>query len=134
MEGITVPQIDRQTSPKQTDSTAPFVGAVARFYWMLGGNAALSLIALGIAQPGLEDTLIADVAFWVIATSLVLVRYLDIRLLAGATASGEAASFGDWRRYSTWLVLVALTVWIGAHLVRDGLEAVFTQRGARATD
>jgi hypothetical protein len=132
MEGRTVPQSDRQSSPKQTDSTAPFVGAVARFYWMLGGNAVLALLALGIAQPGPERTLIADVAFWVVATSLVLVRYLDIKLLGGAAASGEAASFGDWRRYSTWLLLVALAVWVGAHLVRDGLEAIFTVRGARA--
>lgn len=116
------------------NSPPPFLGAVARFYWMLGGNAALSLTALGILQPGRERTVLADVAFWAIVCSLVLVRYLDLKLLDGATASGQPASVGHWRRYSGWLLFVALAVWVVAHLIRDGLEALFAPAGARATD
>lgn len=41
---------------------------------------------------------------------------------------------GDWRRYSGWLLVVALAVRVVAHLLRDGLEAAFAPRGVRATD
>jgi hypothetical protein len=82
---------------------------------MLLGNAVLSLIAFRIAQPGPERTWITDVAFWTVVASLVLVRYLDIARLGGTTASGEPASFGNWRQYSWRLLLLALAVWIVAH-------------------
>jgi hypothetical protein len=101
--------------PPKADSSPPFLGAVARLYWMLLGNAVLSLIAFRIAQRGPERTWITDVAFWTVVASLVLVRYLDIARLGGTTASGEPASFRDWRQYSWRLLLIALAVWIVAH-------------------
>jgi hypothetical protein len=104
--------------PPKTDSSPPFLGAVARLYWMLLGNAVLALIAFRIAQPGPERTWITDVAFWTVAASLVLVRYLDIVRLGGTTASGEPASSRDWRGYSWRLLLIALAVWIVAHALR----------------
>jgi hypothetical protein len=106
--------------PKQVHST--LTGALARFYWMLGGNAALSLTAIGIAQQGPECTWVADFTFWAVAASLVLVRYLDIALLGGTTASGDPASVGAWYGYSWRLLLVASAVWIIAHAIRWALD------------
>ena len=104
--------------PPNTDSSPPFLGAVARLYWMLLGNAGLSLLAFRIAQRGPERTWITDVAFWTVVASVVLVRYLDIVRLGGTTASGDPASLGDWRGYSWRLLLIALAVWIVAHALR----------------
>ena len=109
-----MPQTNLPTPPKH----APFIGALARLYWMLVGNAILSLIVIGIvAQQGRERAWITDAAFWTVVASLVLVRYLDIALLYGTTASGEPASFGHWYRYAWRLLLLALAGWIVAHAV-----------------
>lgn len=111
--------------PNQLDhahSSPPFLGALARLYWMMLGNAALSLITIGIALRGPERAWLADVAFWTVVASLVLVRYLDIAWLGGTTASGGPASLGAWRRYSWQLLLLALALWIAA----THFEAVWT--------
>ena len=100
---------------------------------MLLGNAALSLIALGIAQRGPERTWLTDAAFWIVAASLVLDRYLDIARLGGTTASGEPSSFRAWRQYSWRLLLLALAVWIVAHaLRRAGGARVAGQKSANS--
>jgi hypothetical protein len=107
--------------PPSKHADSKLTGAFARLYWMLGGNAALSLLAIGIAQQGPQPTWVTDAVFWTVAASLVLVRYLDIALLGGATASGGPASLRDWHRYSWRLLLVALGVWIIAHAIRRSL-------------
>ena len=103
--------------PKQAVARFPLIGAVARLYWMLVGNAVLFLIAIAIVQQGNERAWTTDAGFWTAVGSLVLVRYVDVALLGGATTSGEPASFSDWYRYVGRLLLVALAVWIAAHLV-----------------
>jgi ABC-type polysaccharide/polyol phosphate export permease len=101
---------------------APVIGALARLYWMLLGNAILALLVLLIAQQGRDRAWATDAIFWAAVVSIVLVRYLDIALLDGATASGEPASLSDWRRYTACLVPLALVVWVLAHAVaRIGL-------------
>jgi hypothetical protein len=117
-----VPQTNPPHLSKQADPKVPFIGAIARLYWLLLGNAALSLIAIGIAQRGPAHTWITDAVFWTVVASLVLVRYLDIARFGGTTASGEPASAADWYRYAWRLLLVALAVWIVAHALRLGLE------------
>jgi hypothetical protein len=82
---------------------------------MLLGNAILALVALIIVQQGRDRAWATDAAFWGAVASLVLVRYVDIALLDGATASGEPASSRDWRRYTAGLLPLALVMWIGAH-------------------
>jgi hypothetical protein len=97
----------RQLRPKDT-----LIGAVARLYWMLAGNAILYLLALTIVQQGHRRASTTDVAFFAVVASLILVRYLDIAWLGGATASGKPASLGDWYRYVAWLLPLSLAVWI----------------------
>ena len=115
--------------PPKTDSSPRFLGAVARLYWMLLGNAVLALIAFRIAQPGPGRTWISDVAFWTVAASLVLVRYLDIVRLDGTTASGEPASLRDWRGYSWRLLLIVLAVWIVSHALGRLTTAMLSGAG-----
>ena len=82
---------------------------------MLVGNAALYLAAVAITQQVHQRAWTADAVFWAAVVSLVLVRYVDIALLGGATAAGEPASFSDWYRYAGRLFVIALAVWIIAH-------------------
>jgi hypothetical protein len=84
---------------------------------MLVGNAILTLVAVAIAQQGRDRAWATDATFWTAVASIVIVRYLDIALLDGATASGEPASLSDWRRYTARLLLIALVVWIVVHAV-----------------
>jgi hypothetical protein len=103
--------------PKHVDPSAPFVGALARLYWMLLGNGILVFAALGIAQQGHGHAWAAEAVFWTAVASIILVRYLDIALLGGTTASGQPASLRDWRRYAVCLLAIALAVWVVAHAV-----------------
>lgn len=121
MERAAVAQINAPNSSNRAESKRAPLGAVARLYWMLGGNAALSLLAIGIAQQGPDRVWMTDAGFWTVAASLSLVRYLDIAMLGGTTASGDPASFPDWSRYTWRLLLIALLVWSVAHAVRIGL-------------
>jgi hypothetical protein len=103
--------------PEHIEATASFAGAIARAYWMLAGNAVLSLLAIAIVQRGRERAWTIDATFWVAGASLVLVRYVDITRFRGATASGKPASLADWYRYAGRLLLVSLTVWILVHAI-----------------
>ena len=76
------------------------------------GNGILILLGLAIAQDRRQRAWTTDAAFWAVVASLVLVRYLDVALLGGKTTSGERASLRDWYRYSRWLLLLAVVVWI----------------------
>jgi hypothetical protein len=107
----------RDPPPRQAGPKAPLLGALARLYWMLVGNAILALIALLIVEQGRDRTGGTDAAFWAAVASIVLVRYLDIALLDGATASGQPASLTDWGRYTAWLLPLAFVIWSGAHAV-----------------
>lgn len=113
------PQIPcRDVLPEPTHAqNSSIVTGVARLYWMLVGNAVLYLAAIGITQQDHGGPWVSDAIFWSGVASLLLVRYLDIARLRGATASGEPASFGDWSRYARRLCLLSLTVWVLAHAV-----------------
>jgi hypothetical protein len=103
--------------PKQTDPKPSLIGVAARLYWMLVGNAILYLFAVAITQRGYERGWVADAGFWAAVGSLVLVRYVDVALLGGATASGGPASRRDWHRYVARLLPVSFVLWIIAHAV-----------------
>lgn len=107
---------DRQ--PDEAPGPAPHHGsgasALARVYWMFVGNFVAGYLAFGIAQH--EHRLSwRDLAFAAALASLVAVRYVDITRLAGKTGDGAPATVADWRRYSTFLLLIGVGAWILAH-------------------
>jgi len=91
-------------------------GAIARIYWFLGGNVIVGYFAVAIAQHPYAWSS-RDLAYWVAVASLVTVRYIDVALLDGTTADGDRATLSDWRRYSTFLLLICGSGWVGAHAV-----------------
>jgi hypothetical protein len=98
--------VNRQSTP---------LGVLARLWWMLAGNVLLAFSLLFIFRK--EDGFLhpADGVFWITVATLVLVRYLDIRLLAGQTATGDPASAATWTRYVVGLMVSATVLWVLAH-------------------
>lgn len=109
--------------PKQTRREDPPGGpsgrttgaeALARFYWMFAGNAAVGFLAMSIARHA-QALSWRDLAYWGAVASLIAVRFVDIARLGGATADGEPATPAHWRRYSALLVLICGLGWAAAH-------------------
>lgn len=93
-------------------------GCLVRLFWMGVGNLVLVLAAIGIYQNRAGFTLTTmDAILWGASLSLLVVRYVDVRYLAGETADNRPASMADWRRYAATVLGVSLVLWIGAHLV-----------------
>jgi hypothetical protein len=90
------------------------LGTIARIYWMLAGYGLLCLTAGSIAKSG-PSLSPRDVAFWVIAVSIIAVRYVDVIYLQGTTADGEPATVAHWRRYAGMVAVVAVALWAAAH-------------------
>jgi len=89
-------------------------GCLLRLYWMLLGNALVVLFAYRIAErEGMITPL--DAVFWLGAASLVIVRYVDIRFLAGKTAEGKPATMKHWRRYSLHVLVLSAVLWLAVH-------------------
>jgi len=103
----------------EPDSTAPArfggIGCLVRLYWFLAGNVALLILARAILQARDGFLTWRDAAFWAVAASLALVRYLDVRFLGGRTAEGTPATPRHWRRYTVSLATASLIVWGLAH-------------------
>jgi hypothetical protein len=103
--------------PQTTDKQSTGLGIIARLWWMLLGNAILAFSILFIVENKDGFFRIADLVFWTAVGTLVLVRYLDIRLLNGLTVTGSPASIRHWVKYVAILVACSTTTWALAHAV-----------------
>lgn len=109
-------EINKNEAPGPSSRQHGGTGALARLYWMLGGNAIVGYMAVAIGRHS-HALSWRDLLYWAAAGSLVVVRYLDVTLLDGTTADGERATGSDWRRYSTVALLICACVWVAAHVV-----------------
>lgn len=91
-------------------------GCLLRLSWMVAGNLALFVLVLSIFNQGGFSLL--DGAYWLVVVGLAVARYLDITRFAGLTADGTPASLVHFRRYGTWLVIVATGLWILVHVLQ----------------
>jgi hypothetical protein len=91
------------------------LGCLARLFWVLLGNVALGISAIEVSKSPGGRFSAGDFLFWAIVVALLCVRYADIKLLGGQTATGQPASMGHWRRYAVLLVGVSLCLWLLVH-------------------
>jgi hypothetical protein len=98
-----------------TDGQGTLPGILARLWWMLFGNVVLafSLVFIFRHEGGFFHP--ADWVFWIAVAVLILVRYLDVKLWDGQTATGRYASLSDWRRYVVFLLACSAVLWGIAH-------------------
>ncbi len=101
--------------PQTPDGQSTAAGVLARLWWMLLGNVVLALSAVFILHNTSGFFHPADVVFWIVAVSLVLVRYVDIRYFNGLTATGAPASTKHWIKYTVMLIVCSAAAWTFAH-------------------
>jgi hypothetical protein len=87
-------------------------GCLTRLYWMFLGVALLALVAAFLLQKNPKFPSFLDVGYLFAVASLVFVRYIDIRYLKGETGEGAPATMNHWRKYSMFLVIGSLGVWL----------------------
>lgn len=91
-------------------------GCLARLFWMVAGNLAIVLFAVGIGQTRAGFSLVLqDALFWGTVLGVLVVRYVDIRYFGGETVDNQPATMADWRRYALTIVIASLVLWLGAH-------------------
>jgi hypothetical protein len=100
-----------------TDKQGSGLSIIMRLFWMFFGNMILFISIIVIVEHKGEAFHTADVVFWITAAALVLVRYLDIKVCGGLTATGLPASIAHWIRYVAILLTSSTAVWILAHAV-----------------
>jgi len=94
-------------------------GCLLRLFWMIAGNFCLAVVALLIAdrcRKALSFSAL-DGVYWAVAALLVVVRYVDIRHMGGATATGEPASMRHFGRYAAILAVASTLLWAAAHVL-----------------
>ena len=103
---------DRETSKSNNAFIQP-AGCILRLIWMVVGFAALAVTAYLIIQH--KAFTLFDALFWAIVLVCVVSRFLDVAYLNGETCDGKPALMTHWRRYSLFLLGLALPLWGLAH-------------------
>ena len=101
----------------ETDSIS---GCFLRIYWMILGSFALFICAAIIANKHVSAyfTLSAvDAVYWAFALTAGLARLIDVRWFKGQTSMGKPATMKDVVRYEAILTVVAVALWVLAHVI-----------------
>ncbi len=110
---------NKSISKQETSSVQgqdSLIGLFARIFWSLLGNIILVSLAAAIYKKGALFSGL-DVAFWVFAFLIPVVRYFDIKYLKGVTFEGQPATLEDWRKYVKYFSLFSVGIWLVAHIV-----------------
>ena len=105
------------SAPEAEPQLVSSVGCLVHIFWMVFGNAALFMLAVVIYQQPRWPLSWRDGAFLLTVVAMVIVRWIDIQRYHGATASGELATPAHWRRYTWFLLVLALLTWGAAHFL-----------------
>ncbi|MGI5868459.1 MAG: hypothetical protein ACOX9C_03310 [Kiritimatiellia bacterium] len=88
-------------------------GCFVRLYWMFLGNGLLFVLLCLLLHknPGIPSWI--DVAWFVVAASIVIARYVDIRCLDGQNGDDtKPATLEDWRRYAMIQGSCSVAAWL----------------------
>jgi hypothetical protein len=107
-----------------TSSAAPnapvvtsFSIMVAHFTWFLLGPLILLLTFMSIVRAATGWLTALDLVFFVVVAAMVFGRWVEQRSGQGVTMSGEPSTWEDFRRYATWLPVLATALWIVANVL-----------------
>lgn len=104
-----------KTLPKQSEGQVGCLPALARLFWIFGGNAALYFCAIYIVLR--KATFAVYLIYILVTISLVGVRFIDIKYFMGETLNGERASLSHWRRYTLRLLIFVGFLFIAARIL-----------------
>lgn len=84
---------------------------LVRFYWLFLGNVTLFFLLIFILEKRPRLFSGYDAAYAANLVLLLVLRYVDIRLLHGETGDGRPATLSDWRRHALLVLTVGLAAW-----------------------
>ena len=92
-------------------------GCLMRVYWMFAGNAFLLIVFAFLIDRNPKFPSLLDAVCLFAASSVVVVRYIDIRYCKGETGEGQPATMAHWRKYSLLIGLGSGGVWLAVRLL-----------------
>jgi len=92
-------------------------GALARAYWMLVSNVPLMFLLVAIGSRKFASPVGPSIAYFLVALSVIVVRYADIRYWNGTTADDKPATMAHWRRHTLILIIGSSCAWLVAFLL-----------------
>lgn len=60
---------------------------------------------------------LTDIIFWIIVASMILVRFIDIKIFKGLTAENEPAMMSHWVKYSIKLIPTAVFLYMAGKII-----------------
>ncbi len=102
-------------APADLESKGGCLSIIVRLSWIFGGIAVLIYCAVYIAMgrnPGL-----VDVVYWIIIALIVLIRFVDIKLLKGETLDNKPATLKHWFRYALSMLVAGVILYALAKIV-----------------
>lgn len=112
-------------APPPRDADPPVVTKVtplaARMVWFFFGPMVLMFTLWGIVSEGTGWLTVLDAVYLAIVVAMVGARWIEQRSGQAMTATGQRATWADFRRYATVLVPVAVGAWIAANAVGNHL-------------
>jgi len=108
-----------KTLPDQSEGKVGCLPALARLYWLAGGNVVLIFCAIYIVLRKAGFTVYLLYVLSVI--SLIVIRFIDIKFFKGETMNGEPTSLGHWRRYTLGLLVFAGALYVVSSLLAKWL-------------
>jgi len=104
-----------KTLQKQSEEQSGCLPALARLFWIAGGNVVVFFCAIYIV---LRKATFAVYLIYILATiCLVGVRFIDIKYFMGEKLNGERASLSHWRRYTLRLLIFVGLLFIAARIL-----------------
>lgn len=108
---------DREQNPGDGPAVTRFAVLAGRVMWFFFGPLVLVLAAVGILTSGSGWTTALDAVYLTVVALMVWGRWVEQRSGQAMTATGEPATWKDFRRYVEVLVPLAAAVWIAANLL-----------------
>jgi hypothetical protein len=91
--------------------------SLLRLYWMAIGNIVLLVVVGYICKQPVWTLTLLDAGYALIALTLFLARYVDIKRFGGETVNGEVATTQHLVRYGAGLVTAVAGLWVLAQAV-----------------
>lgn len=103
--------------PDHTGEITSFGVLLARIFWTLVGPLLMLLLLYAIVESGRGWLTVWDIIFLAAIPLLVLTRWIEFRSGAATSATGEATSSADFRRYARMAPPLALAAWVLANVL-----------------
>ena len=104
-------------SPSHETAVSSTSVMAARLVWMMLGPLVLALIFMGIVKAGSGWATLLDLLWFAVVGLMIFCRWWEQRSGQATLATGEPATWEDFRHYVRFLAPIALGAWLAANLI-----------------